>query len=179
MPRVRQTERVTVVESTGPIVPSTDEPLDVPEAAPKWYREGPGFFGNLKVSRVAGAIYGVVALAPLGAWALGFEGVSKLQPQHALIWAVFVAMGWPVWAWLETMSFERWVRSRPTAERPIERSYFKQMNDCAKSFWAAVVFVYAVAAYLGFKPSFADGPGKEQPNQHKQPSAVSSVPPAK
>jgi hypothetical protein len=58
-------------------------------------------------------------------------------------------LGYPLWVWLETRSFERWVRDKPVAQRAIERAYFKLMADSAKNFWTALLAIYSVGGLLG------------------------------
>jgi hypothetical protein len=137
-------------ESDGPIQPQVDA---AHEPEPAWYSGRERFFGNLLVHRAAGVIYGLVVLLPLVSWV--FIGRPQTMPRSvALGWAMVVALGWPGWSWLETIAFEKWVRTVDVSRRATERAYFKLMTDAAKAFWTAVILVYATAAYLGFKPTF-------------------------
>jgi hypothetical protein len=121
------------------------------EPEPQWYSSTASrFFGNLRVEVTAGVLYAALASLPIVFVARGcnFKAMVTTHGHTTALlglWALVVSLGYPLWAWLETSAFEKWVRSRPAAQRVVERAYFKSIGDCTRNFWAAVIAVYAIA----------------------------------
>lgn len=123
------------------------------EPMPQWYRRTGGcFFGNMYVHGVFSILHVLICLAPLGSaliWA--GELVAWLQgyPWVALLWLAVVALGYPTWAWIETMVFEKWVRTLSEPQRKTERAHYQLHVGMAKNFWQAVMQMYTVASFIG------------------------------
>lgn len=122
-------------------------------AHPHWYRRRTGFFGRKPIQFTAGAIYAIVALYPLLHSAICQRLPAWTHGRYAIDWALVVTLGYPTWAWLETIAFNRWVYDEPLTEqaRLREQAYFNAMSDRAAKFWQAVIAAYAAAALLGLK----------------------------
>lgn len=116
-----------------------------PESAPKWYKHGGVFFGNLMVHYTASLIYAAFAIAPIFGIATDIIQFKDLKSPFVLVWALLVVLAHPVWSWLETRSFESWVRMRDQETRKIERHYYGLMLNHAKTFWTAMLAVYSFA----------------------------------
>ncbi|MGE3815240.1 MAG: hypothetical protein AB7G68_08610 [Nitrospiraceae bacterium] len=71
------------------------------------------------------------------------------HPWFSLLWASVVALGYPTWAWIETMVFERWVRKLPEVQRKVERAHYQLHVGMAKNFWQAIMQMYTVAGLIG------------------------------
>lgn len=126
---------------------------DKQEPEARWYSKKKRFFafGNLTYHYVASFIYSLVALTPILLFVYFGDIPEWLTPHRAFLflWALFVSMGYPVWSWLETRKFECWVGCFDTDTRKRERDYYVLMRDHARSFWAALLAVYAIAGVWG------------------------------
>lgn len=129
---------------------STSDSLGEP--TPQWYRRTGWRFGSMYLHVVASSGHVAICLAPLVS-AIFWPGelFAWAQAHHwgAFLWLSVVALGYPTWAWVETMVFERWVRTLPEVERKLERAYYKLHVGMAKDFWQAVMQMYAVASLIG------------------------------
>jgi hypothetical protein len=83
-------------------------------------------------------------------------GQAKLLPEASDLYP-----GVPAGVWMQAatladivlvLAFEKWVRRLDPESRTRERAYIRLQSDCAKAFWAAVLFIYSAAALLGFGP---------------------------
>lgn len=74
---------------------------------------------------------------------------SKGHPWVVLLWISVVALGYPTWAWVETMVFERWVRTLSEAQRKVERAHYQLHVGMAKNFWQAIIQMYTIASLIG------------------------------
>lgn len=106
------------------------------EPEPQWYGKGrsKAFFGNWSVHFVAASIYVAFVLAPLFHWAITDASPDWLESPLGFLWAAIASMAFPTWIWLETRTFEAWVRRQPTEARLRERAYFKLMSDIGEAF---------------------------------------------
>ena len=130
------------------------EPSQSSLAPALWYRRTTGFFGRMSVQYSASGIYAIIALYPLVYYLIFRKLPDWASKPIAIEWALFVALGYPAWSWLETLAFDRWLCETPMTDeqRSREQAYFKAMMDCASKFWQALIAVYAAAALLGIKP---------------------------
>lgn len=100
----------------------------------------------------ASIVHVAICVAPLGAALFQVEELlkwSKGHPWVVLWWISIVALGYPAWAWFETLVFEKWVRNLPVAQRKIERAHYRLHAGMAKNFWQAVMHMYAIASLIG------------------------------
>ena len=121
--------------------------------APEWYNREDGIFGNLPVHYIASVLYALIALVPAVLYLKYGDGLKSWPSvkQLGLVWALIVSVAYPTWSWLEVRAFERWLREEGKDEATCkrERDYFKLMNDCARSFWTAVLAIYTLAGIWG------------------------------
>lgn len=122
---------------------NTDVELD-----PLWYKQKMGILGKPLV-RITGSItYILGMIAPLLLFIIEGSNSSKWLADHrilVMLWATFAALAYPSYAWIETITFEAWVRKQSAERRSIERAYFKLNTDLAKNFWTAMAAIYTVA----------------------------------
>ena len=98
------------------------------------------------VKQAIGVFFLAALFVPLFARAVHATWLAKIDDWQKLLYGVAIALAYPVWSWWETIAFERWIRGQEDAtiaER--ERKYFKEMRDHAKTFWAALVAIFAAA----------------------------------
>jgi hypothetical protein len=122
------------------------------EPIPQWYKRTGWRFGSMHLHVTASIFHVAICITPLGAVLfLGEELLkwSKGHPWIVLMWISVVALGYPTWAWVETLIFEKWVRNLPEAQRKIERAHYQLHAGMAKNFWQAVMQMYAVASLIG------------------------------
>lgn len=126
---------------------------------PQWHKRTGFRFGNLKLHMAVSIWHIIFCLAPLATvllsprWSLPSADqlveLAKLYPQYTLLWISIVALGYPAWAWIETMVFERWVRKLPDVQRSVERANYQLHVGMAKNFWQAVLYMYTAAGLIG------------------------------
>lgn len=125
----------------------------VSEPTPQWYsRTGRCFFGNMYVHWPFSILYVVLCITPLISALVWKEQVltwTQGHPWPSFVWALVVALGYPSWAWLETIAFERWVRTLSESARKLERAHYQLHVGMAKNFWQAVMQMYTVASLIG------------------------------
>ncbi|MCC6967050.1 MAG: hypothetical protein IT391_12315 [Nitrospira sp.] len=128
-------------------------PDSLAELTPQWYRRtGWCFFGNMYVHTAFAILHVVICLAPLVLFLICGVQPSLQDPDQVrliLLWVCIAALGYPTWAWIETMVFERWVRRFPEAQRKVERAHYQLHVGMAKNFWQAVMQMYTVAGLIG------------------------------
>lgn len=97
-------------------------------------------------------LYVVLCITPLISALVWKEQVltwTQGHPWPSFVWALVVALGYPSWAWLETIAFERWVRTLSESTRKLERAHYQLHVGMAKNFWQAVMQMYTVASLIG------------------------------
>lgn len=134
--------------------PLSDDPTpdSLVEPTPQWYRRNGWRFGSMHLHMTASIIHVAICLAPLLFGLLGGLQISSWPKDRLwliLLWICVVALGYPTWAWVETMVFERWVRKLPEPQRKLERAHYQLHVGMAKNFWQAVMEIYKVAGLIG------------------------------
>ena len=122
------------------------------EPTPQWYKRTGWRFGSMYLHVTASIVHVAICVAPLGGAVLQPEELLKWSKDHpwiVLLWISVVALGYPTWTWVETLIFEKWVRNLPEAQRKIERTYYQLHAGMAKTFWQAVMQMYAIASLIG------------------------------
>jgi hypothetical protein len=133
-------------------LPATEPTTADRESNPTWYMRRGWKYGDMRLHILVSVVYLTVALFPLAQFLHGDYQVPlwpKMHPTLLMVWAAFVALAYPLWAWGEASVFERWVRQLPETQRKAERSYFSLHSSLAKNFWAAVLAIYTVAGLVG------------------------------
>lgn len=127
-------------------------PNSLSEPTPEWYSRTGWRFGSMYLHVAASIVHVAICLAPLVAtlvWKGELLAWVQGHPWFSLLWASVVALGYPTWAWIETMVFERWVRKLPEVQRKVERAHYQLHVGMAKNFWQAIMQMYTVAGLIG------------------------------
>lgn len=129
---------------------STPHPISEP--TPQWYRRTGWRFGSMYLHVTASIVHVTICLAPLLFVLIGGLQISSWPKDRLwliLLWACVAALGYPTWAWVETMVFERWVRKLAEPQRKVERAHYQLHVGMAQNFWQAVIEIYKVAGLIG------------------------------
>lgn len=127
-------------------------PESLLEPTPQWYRWTGWRFGSMYLHVTASIVHVTICLAPLLFVLIGGLQISSWPKDRLwliLLWACVAALGYPTWAWVETMVFERWVRTLAESQRKVERAHYHLQVEMAKNFWQAVMEIYKVAGLIG------------------------------
>ena len=94
---------------------------------------------------------------------------AKLHPGYVFLWAMFVAMIYPLWQWREASALDHWCKGKQPDEVAVIRQEFDRDTKLAESFWKAVWGIYTLAGIMGLaldkKSKDQEQPGQPPPAQ--------------
>jgi hypothetical protein len=92
-----------------------------------------------------------VALFPLASFVFSGFGAPAWPtdyPLLAVLWALFMAIAFPLWTWAEARAFERWTATLDAAQRDAAHASQARRVAGARMFWFGTLAAYAVVAVL-------------------------------
>lgn len=122
-------------------------------AAVRWSERRGWQFGSAEFNAAALIVHLFVGLFPLAAYVFGgFAAPSwpRDWPLVTALWGGFVALGYPLFAMLESRAFSAWTRGLEPAQRATEQAEYAVRAALAKNFWFGVLAAYVIAALMGF-----------------------------
>lgn len=135
--------------SLSPSMPAA--PVAGPDRS-RWFERTGWCFGSPEFNAASLLVYAFVSLFPVAAMLYGGFAAPSWPAQYPLLtmlWAMFVAFGYPAWAWLEARAFERWVAGLDDAQRAVQSQRFAARTAHARLFWIAVLVTHGVVGLLG------------------------------
>lgn len=118
----------------------------------RWFERTGWRFGSPEFNAASLLVYAFVSLFPVAAQLYGGFSATTWPAQYpliAMLWAMFVAFGYPAWAWFEARAFERWAGGLDDAQRAAQTQRFAARAAHARLFWIAVLVTHGVVALLG------------------------------
>jgi hypothetical protein len=119
----------------------------------RWFDRRGWCFGSSEFNVAALGIHLFVGLFPLAAYVFGGFAAPTWPrdfPLLTALWAGFVALGYPLFAMLESRSFQAWARGLEPAQRAAEQAEYAGRAALAKNYWFGVLAAYLVVAMMGF-----------------------------
>jgi hypothetical protein len=96
-------------------------------------------------------VFLAVALFPLASFVFnGFQAPAwpRDYPLFGVLWALFMALAFPLWTWAEARAFERWTATLEAGQRDAAHARQAVRVANARMFWFGALAAYVVVAVL-------------------------------
>jgi hypothetical protein len=120
-------------------------------ATAPWGRRLGWRYGNPEFHLKALVVFLFVGLFPLIAYVFnGFAAPAwpKAYPFFAVLWTLFMALAYPIWAWGEARAFETWTATLDPAQREAAQARQAVRAWNARLFWFGTLAAYGVVAVM-------------------------------